>query len=189
MDALMLLTADHNRVRGLFARFEEAHGKDDDQLMAELCQQIVTELKVHTTIEEEIFYPFVRQLGEQFSDELDEAVEEHHVVDVLIEEIATVEAGSDPWVAKVTVLMESVEHHASEEESEMFPQVRKAATMDALKAQAEQLEARKAQLGAPTMADKEYLTGEQLKALAKEQQIPGRSSMNQEELAATVAPG
>jgi hemerythrin superfamily protein len=188
MDALMLLTADHNRVRGLFARFEEAHGKDDTQLMTALCEQVVTELRVHTTIEEEVFYPFVRQLGEEFSDELDEAVEEHHVIDVLMEELATVEAGSDPWVAKVTVMMENVEHHASEEESEMFPQVRKAATMDSLVGLAEQMEARKAELGAPTMADKEYLSAEQLKAMAREQQIPGRSSMNQEELAATVAP-
>jgi len=108
MDALMLLTADHNRVRGLFARFEEAHEKDDAALMAAICEQAVVELKVHTTIEEDVFYPFVRQLGDQFSEDLDEAVEEHHVVDVLIEELGQVEAGSDTWVAKFTVLMENV---------------------------------------------------------------------------------
>jgi phage gp16-like protein len=61
--------------------------------------------------------------------------------------------------------------------------------MDALVAQAEALEARKAELGAPTTADKEYLTAEQLKELASAQQIPGRSSMTKEELVATVAPG
>ena len=184
----MLLPADHNRVRGLFARFSEAHEKDDDQLMTELCAQVLMELAVHTQIEEEIFYPAVRQAGEQFSDEVDEAVEEHHVVKVLMTELEAVETASDQWVAKVQVMMENVEHHASEEESEMFPQVRKAMSMDALVELAERLEARKAELGAPTAADKEYLSTDDLKKLAKEQQIPGRSNMSRDELVATVAP-
>ena len=188
MDALMLLTADHNRVRGLFARFTEAHEKDDDQLMTELCAQIAMELTVHTQIEEEIFYPAVQAAGEQFSEEVTEAVEEHHVVKVLMSELESIEIASEPWVAKVQVMMENVEHHASEEESEMFPQVRKAMSMDALVELAERLEARKAELGAPTAADKEYLSTDDLKKLAKEQQIPGRSNMSRDELVATVAP-
>ena len=185
----MLLTADHNRVRGLFARFSEAHEKDDDQLMTELCLQIASELAVHTQIEEEIFYPAVLEAGEQFSDEVNEAVEEHHVVKVLMAELESVEAASDQWVAKVQVMMDNVEHHASEEESEMFPDVRKAMSMDALVELAERMEARKAELGAPTAADKEYLSTQDLKDLAKVQQIPGRSTMDREELVATVAPG
>jgi hemerythrin superfamily protein len=189
MDALMLLSADHNRVRGLFARFTEAHEDDDTALMTELCLQIATELKVHTTIEEEIFYPALRDCDdERFGEDVAEAVEEHHVVDVLLEELASAEPASEAWVAKVQVLMENVEHHASEEESEMFPEVRKAFTKDALVEQAERLEARKAELGAPTAADKESLSTEDLKALARDQQIPGRSSMGRDELVATVAP-
>jgi hypothetical protein len=86
------------------------------------------------------------------------------------------------------VLIESVEHHAEEEEQEMFPEVRKALDKASLEDMGVRLEARKAQLGAPTAADKEHLTTEQLKALATEQEIPGRSSMNREELVATVDP-
>ncbi|MDQ3979786.1 MAG: hemerythrin domain-containing protein, partial [Actinomycetota bacterium] len=60
MDALSLLTADHNRVRGLFARFQEAEESEDTAQMAQLAEKIFTELEVHATIEEEIFYPAVK---------------------------------------------------------------------------------------------------------------------------------
>jgi hypothetical protein len=70
----------------------------------------------------------------------------------------------------------------------MFPLVRKAMNDDARTELGRQLEAKKAALGAPTAADKEHLTTEQLTELAREQQIPGRSSMKRDELLATVAP-
>jgi iron-sulfur cluster repair protein YtfE (RIC family) len=189
MDATTLLTADHNRVRGLFTRFQAAREDEDQQAMRQLADQMVTELKVHTTIEEEIFYPEIRRGGSEFEEVVAEGVEEHHVVDVLIEELAGLEPGGEEWTAKVQVMIENVEHHAEEEEQEMFPQVRRAFDSDALASLAERLEARKAQLGAPTRADKENLTVEQLRALASDQQIPGRSDMDREELLATVAPG
>ena len=77
---------------------------------------------------------------------------------------------------------------ASEEEEEMFAQTRQAFDQAALEDLGAQLEAMKAQLGAPTAADKESLSTEGLKELARQQQIPGRSSMDREELLATVAP-
>jgi hypothetical protein len=86
------------------------------------------------------------------------------------------------------VLIESVEHHAQEEEEELFTEVRKAFDKQALEDLGMRLEARKAELGAPTIADKEHLSTEQLKELAREQEIPGRSSMDREELVATVDP-
>ncbi|QGG96374.1 hemerythrin domain-containing protein [Actinomarinicola tropica] len=188
MDALALLTADHNRVRGLFARFEEAKEAEDVALMADLCQQIFTELEVHTSIEEDIFYPEVRDESEDLQEVVDEGIEEHHVVDVLMEEMKALEPGSDEWVAKMTVLIENVEHHAEEEESEMFPEVRSQTSAEFLDSMAEKLESRKKQLGAPTLADKIDLTKAELDEKAKEQQIPGRSKMDHDELAATVAP-
>jgi hypothetical protein len=103
-----------------------------------------------------------------------------------MEEMSAIEPGGDEWVAKMTVLIENVEHHAEEEETDMFPEVRSAAEGDALEQLAAQLEARKAELGAPTMAMAIDLNKEQLLELAREQEIPGRSSMSQEELAATV---
>jgi hemerythrin superfamily protein len=188
MDALTLLTADHNRVRGLFARFTAAKEADDTATMAELASQIDTELEVHTTIEEEILYPWVRGLSGEIAEVVDEGVEEHHVVKVLLGEVRDLSPGDDEWVAKLTVVIENVEHHAEEEESEMFPEIRSATDADALEELADRLEARKASLGAPVLADKQDMSTEQLRELAREQEIPGRSSMDHDELAATVSP-
>jgi len=92
------------------------------------------------------------------------------------------------WVAKMTVIIENVEHHAEEEEQEMFPPLRSTLPAEELDGLADQMEARKAELGAPVLADKIDLTKEALLELARAQSIPGRTSMSQEELAATVAP-
>ena len=187
MDALDLLTADHNRVRGLFARFQEAHEKDDTVQMAELASKIVEELQVHTKIEEQVFYPAVHDLDD-LSEIVDEGAEEHHVVDVLMAEMATLDPSDPQWVAKMTVLIENVEHHAEEEESEMFPQVRKV-TDDATREEwGRRMETLKKELGAPTSEEAAELTMDELRRMAAEQQIPGRSSMSREALAATVDP-
>jgi hemerythrin superfamily protein len=188
MDALMLLTADHNRVRGLFAKFRAAHESEDAAEMAEVATKILTELDVHAEIEEQIFYPAISEASEEIRETVSEGVEEHHVVKTLAAEIEQLPPGDEQWTAKLTVLIENVEHHAEEEESEMFPSVRKAMNTEALVELGEQLEALKAQLGAPTAADKEPFSTEELKEMAKEQEIPGRSSMSREELVATVAP-
>ena len=188
MDAISLLTADHNRVRGLFARFQAAEEAGDTEQMLELAGKIIVELEVHTTIEEEIFYPAVQGAGEELKDTVDEGIEEHHVAEVLIEEIKTLTPEDDAWAAKMKVLIESVEHHAGEEEEEMFPETRKNFDKSALEELGVRLESRKAELGAPTAADKEHLSTEELKELAREQEIPGRSSMDREELVATVDP-
>jgi iron-sulfur cluster repair protein YtfE (RIC family) len=188
MDALTLLVADHNRVRGLFARFTAADEADDTATMATLMEKIHTELKVHTDIEEVVFYPWARQLSDDIAEVVDEGVQEHHVAKTLLAEIGDLTPGADDWVAKAKVLIENVEHHATEEEDELFPQIRSASDTDALDELAAELEARKADLGAPTLADKADLSNDRLHELATEQEIPGRSSMDHDELAATVSP-
>ena len=189
MDALTLLTADHNRVRGLFARFNRAKESGDTGTMAELAGLIDHELDVHTTIEEEVFYPWARDLSDDIAEVVDEGVEEHHVVKVLVGELAALEPGDEEWIAKLSVVIENVEHHAEEEETEMFPQIRSASSCDDLEELAGRLEARKADLGAPVLADKQDMTMDELRRLAADQEIPGRSSMDHDELAATVNPG
>ena len=110
MDALTLLTADHNRVRGLFARFTSAKEAGDTAAMVELAGLIDHELDVHTQIEEEVFYP--GPAVSPTSEVVDEGIEEHHVVKVLLGEVADLTPGDDVWVAKLTVVAENVEHHA-----------------------------------------------------------------------------
>ncbi len=188
MDALLLLTADHNRVRGLFSRFKTAHEAQDTTTMATLGETILRELDVHTEIEEEVFYPAIRQASEELEEGVAEGIEEHHVVKVLASEIRALSVEDETWSAKMTVLIENVEHHAGEEESEIFPDAATALGEADLAELGDRLEAKKAELGAPTLADKEGLGTDQLRKLASEQEIPGRSSMDREELRATVAP-
>src|SRR5438477_4400829 len=130
MDAITLLTADHNRVRGLFGRFRKAHESDDFMQMTSLGKEILQELDVHTTIEEEIFYPWARRLSEAVNETVDEGLQEHHVAKMLMGELRDLESGTGAWTAKMIVLIENVEHHAREEEHEMFPCVRTTSSED-----------------------------------------------------------
>jgi len=108
------------------------------------------------------------------------------VVKTLLEEVQLLTAEDDQWKAKFTVIIENVEHHAEEEETELFKMVGSAMTSDQLEELGTRLEARKAELGAPVAAEAIELSKAQLSKLATEQQIPGRSSMSHDELAATV---
>lgn len=186
MDVLTLLTADHNRLRGLFARFEAA--KDDPDRAGEIGAAILRDLDVHTRIEEDHLYPWASGLSEETKVMVEEGLEEHHVVDVLAEEIRQLDPSDEAWTAKLTVLVENVQHHAGEEEKELFPAIRGASSAEDRESMGETLEQAKATLGAPVVADKIDLTTTELKQLASEQEIPGRSSMDHDELAATVAP-
>ncbi|MCU1599404.1 MAG: hypothetical protein JWO22_113 [Frankiales bacterium] len=188
MDAIALLTADHNRVRGLFARFDAAKDADDTAAMVALGQEIFTELTVHTAIEEETFYPWASGLSDEIKETIDEGIQEHHIVKVLMQEIGQLDAEAPEWLAKLTVLIENVQHHAEEEEDELFPSIRSATSTADREAMGDRLEQDKAAKGAPVLADKIDLTTAELKDLASAQQIPGRSTMDHDQLAATVAP-
>ena len=188
MDCISLLTADHNRVRGLFAQFGKAHDKDDAAAMAAVAKKIATELSVHTSIEEEIFYPWVHGLSDELADVVDEGIEEHHEVKVLLAEVAALEPEDPAWVAKLTVVIENVGHHAKEEETEMFPKLRSVTSAGDRDEIGAQLDARKGLLGAPVLADTIDLDNQELRELAAAQAIPGRSKMDHAELAATVNP-
>lgn len=188
MDALALLTADHNRVRGLFARFQTAHESKDTAGMATLGAEILTELEVHTAIEEQVFYPACSKASDEIHEVIVEGIEEHGVVKKLAAEVQALSPEDEQWEAKMMVIVENVEHHASEEEEELFPQVRSILGAQSLAALGEELESTRARLGAPTAADKAHLSVAELQELAREQEIPGRSKMDRDELVATVAP-
>lgn len=141
-DAIALLKADHRKVEGLFEDYEKAKDLARKQLLA---GQICTELKVHTTIEEELFYPAFD--GKIEAETLNEAYVEHDGAKVLINDIESGRPSDDFYDAKVKVLSEEIKHHVHEEEmpSEgMFAQCR---TTDVdLVALGEQMLARKMEL-------------------------------------------
>jgi hemerythrin superfamily protein len=124
MDGLQLLKKDHDKVRELFEEFRQASEAGDVDTMRSLTEEIFEELEVHSAIEEEVLYPATKGMGEDLSDTTSESLEEHHVVDVLMEEIRRLDPDDEAYTAKMMVLIENVEHHAQEEEEEMFPQVR-----------------------------------------------------------------
>lgn len=141
-DAIAVLKADHKAVKELFAQFAEL-GDRADKSKQSLAQRICTELTVHAAIEEEIFYPRIRRAGEEEKDEVLEGVEEHQLIKKLVSEIQTMSPDDEAFDAKVHVLQEQVEHHVGEEESEMFPSVRKALKEEELVSLGEQLTAAK----------------------------------------------
>ncbi len=122
-DAIALLKADHRTVEGLFEKFETA--KDDKK--AALAQQICNELKIHTIIEEEIFYPACK--GKIEEETYTEAHVEHDAAKVLINDIMSSSPDDEFFDAKVKVLSEEIKHHVHEEEARsegMFAQAREA---------------------------------------------------------------
>jgi hemerythrin superfamily protein len=139
-DAVSDLMADHRKVEKLFKQFEEAG--DNEAGKQKIFSQIAMELKVHTAIEEEIFYPASREFVEE--DMVNEAIVEHQAAKDLIAQIEGMSPSDEMYDAKVKVLQEQIEHHVEEEETELFPKCRKS-DMD-LKALAEPLAARKTEL-------------------------------------------
>jgi hemerythrin superfamily protein len=122
-DAIALLKEDHARVKQAFKDFEKMD-QEDTTAMQQLVRLACEELKVHAAIEEEIFYPAVREAIED-EDLMNEAQIEHASAKQLIAQLETMKPDDPLYAATFTVLGEYVLHHVKEEESEMFPQVRK----------------------------------------------------------------
>jgi hypothetical protein len=136
-DAIKLLKDDHKQVKTYFKQYETLEDEDEKRVLADT---ICAALTVHAQIEEEIFYPAVREAIDD-EDLLDEAEVEHASAKQLIAEIQAMDVSDRLFDAKVTVLGEYVEHHVEEEEKEMFPEAREG-DLD-LKALGEQLAERK----------------------------------------------
>ena len=133
-DAITLLKDDHKKVKGLLAQLDKTTERGAER-RRKLLGQIETEVKAHTTVEEEIFYPAYRDAVKKKDDRelYQEALEEHHVVDLVLAELKGTDPGGEVFGAKAKVLKELIEHHAEEEEKEMFPKARKALGADELR--------------------------------------------------------
>jgi hemerythrin superfamily protein len=124
-DAIAMLTADHKKVKKLFADFDKLKDAGSDEDKASIVDQICNELKIHTELEEEIFYPAVRKAIDD-GDLMDEALVEHAGAKDLIAQLEDASPEDDLYDAKVTVLGEQIDHHVKEEEGDMFPKAKKA---------------------------------------------------------------
>jgi hemerythrin-like domain-containing protein len=122
-DAIVLLKDEHKQIKKAFRDFEKA-GDNAHAVRGKAVKRMIELLTAHTYIENEVMYPRVRELLPEVEDDVLESYEEHHVADVLVLELATMEPTDERFVAKTTVLIENVEHHIDEEEKEWFPKVR-----------------------------------------------------------------
>jgi hemerythrin superfamily protein len=151
MDAMSLLKEDHQKVKKMLGELESTTERGV-KTREELFTKVKQELVVHEAIEEEIFYPALKQHPKTKAIAL-EGYEEHHVVDTVMAEIEGVAYDDEKWGAKFTVMKENLEHHIEEEEGEMFKQAKQVFDEDEL-----------AQLGESMLARKEELIRQQASA-------------------------
>jgi hemerythrin-like domain-containing protein len=149
-DALSLLKDDHDKVKGLLERLESTTERGV-KTREELFGQIQTELTVHEIIEEEIFYPTLKEHPKAREIVL-EGYEEHNVVDRLMGELSQLPVDDETWGPKAKVMKENIEHHIEEEESEMFKQARSVFDRQELEELGTRMEERKRQAQQQTAA-------------------------------------
>ena len=142
--AIELLEADHRKVEGLFEQYE-AEKEGEDETRRAIAQQICGELTVHAQVEEELFYPWLREnLDEDDMEMLEEAYIEHASAKDLIAQIEGATEVDEVFDAKVKVLSEYIKHHVKEEENEIFEEV--ADRKEELDELGQEMAARKAEL-------------------------------------------
>jgi hemerythrin-like domain-containing protein len=117
-DAIAMLKEDHRRVRDLFQEYAAA---TDPQTKRDLAEKAFIELEIHAQLEEHIFYPAVNEESDEGSELVQEAMQEHQKVKDLIVALREVELDQQEFDAKFRELMQNVEHHVEEEETQLFP--------------------------------------------------------------------
>jgi hemerythrin superfamily protein len=121
MNALTLLKQDHGNVETLFKQFEAT---EDPVEQRRIVDHVIEQLSVHAAIEEQLFYPAIRECAPDATFDVLEGLEEHHIVKWTLSGLEKMAPTEERFAAKVTVLIESVRHHVEEEENDMFPKVR-----------------------------------------------------------------
>jgi hemerythrin superfamily protein len=148
MNAIELLKEDHKKVRALLSELTDTT-KRAEKTRTELLAKIAREIEVHTKIEEEIFYPAFKDAAGEGDDEAlyFEAIEEHRCAgDLVLPDLLATDVTSDKFSGRAKVLKELIEHHAGEEEKEMFPKARELLGNEMLRELGAKMEARKAEL-------------------------------------------
>lgn len=144
MDAVTLLTDDHRRMKKLLKELDQTTDRGV-KIRGELFATVREELMAHESIEEEIFYPALKE-HPKAKDIVLEGIEEHHVVDGILAELEALPVTDEAWGAKVAVMRENVEHHMEEEESDMFKKARSIFSDEELDELGERMAARKVEI-------------------------------------------
>lgn len=141
MNAIELLKADHERVKGILAQLSDSTERGVKK-RTELLDKLEIELTLHTKLEEEILYPAFKEAGgKEEAIMYHEAKEEHRAVDSLVlPDLKNTDPGSLEFTGRVKVVKELLEHHIEEEEEEMFKQARELMKKEELEALGEQME-------------------------------------------------
>ena len=141
MDAIKLLEDDHKTVKKLLEDLDSTTERGV-KTRQELFSKIKKEMEVHEAIEEEIFYPALKEHPKAKEIVL-EGYEEHNVVDSLMSQLDEVPFDDETWGAKLTVMKENIEHHIEEEEDEMFRKARSVFDKAELEELGDRMETRK----------------------------------------------
>lgn len=147
MDAIALLKQDHTLVKSLLEQLAESTSRAVKK-RGELLQQIHINLKAHTTIEEEIFYPAFKEAGKKEEEKMYyEALEEHRAAeDLVLPDLMKTDPATEQFSGRAKVLKELIEHHIEEEEDEMFKDAKKLLSKEELNELGARMETRKAEL-------------------------------------------
>jgi hemerythrin-like domain-containing protein len=119
MSIIEMLKQDHQEASAMMDRIESA-GEGDPSVMMTFTQ-LKDALTLHTEIEEQIFYPALRN-NDETEDQIEESFEEHQEVKDMLAEMSGLQAGNDEFMSLMSDLRDAVEHHVEEEENELFPQ-------------------------------------------------------------------
>lgn len=173
MDAVSVLTNEHEKAKALFEQIEASSDADTRQ---QLLTEVIAALRAHTKIEEEVLYPVVRKQMKGGGKLFEEAMQEHQEAKKAMNELEGMSPDDPEWQDKFEILMHGVLHHAKEEETEMFPKLRETLSEERLNELGEQLEADE---HGELVVD---LSKDELMEQAKASDIEGRSDMDKAEL-------
>jgi hemerythrin superfamily protein len=181
MDPTLLLEADHRQVEDLLDDIAEADGSQQ----AELVGLLATALRAHMDVEEQVVYPAMAPVTGQ--ETVEEGVNEHNLVRKALEDVVELAGGGPGFKAALEVIKTGIEHHVSDEEGEVFPQLRQEG-QEQLAAMEARFLAKRTELGLPsdpgTLA--EHTAKRDLMEQAKAAGVRGRASMTKEQLAAAI---
>ena len=150
LNVIALLKNDHREVQDMFDKVEKLGERATEQ-RRKLGERICQALELHSKFEENVFYPQIRERAEDHEErkQLLEALEEHAIVDRLVEELKGMDATDERYEAKLNVVAEAVRHHIKEEEREMFPLAREMFEPEELAQMGERLAEEKRNAGMP----------------------------------------